>query len=162
LNEKQSIEYETAKAFLKSYNCKFGTSYRIVECSDAPDVLCKDESGRELKLEITLTEDREGDVPAILGRSNSRDINVMIEKGLEHSVLQKRDVIPILTQRIQSKLNKDYGENVALVVRDTSGVPWDWTSDADDLKESLDLSKNNYDRGIWIITREKKRIFRIV
>ena len=161
MNEKKAVERETAIAFLELYNDKFGTSYRIDKCSDAPDVLCKDKTGGELKLEITLTEDREGDIHAILGRSNSRDISVMIEKGLEHSVLQKKDVIAILIRRIQSKLDKDYGENVALLVRDTSGVPWDWTSDADNLKESLDLSKNNYDKGIWIITRDKKRIFRI-
>ena len=162
MDEKQKIEYETAKDFLKLYNCKFGKSYAIDGLSDAPDVKCKDEiTGGKLNLEITLTEDRKGDIQAILGRSNSRDINVMIENGLKSSCLQG-EVSQILTQRIQKKLNKTYGKNTALIIRDTSGVPWDWNSVSNELKKSLDLSKNSFDKGIWIINRWGDKIFRIV
>jgi hypothetical protein len=158
MNEKEAIERYTAEGFLKCYNIEFGSSYKVVEFPDAPDVKCKDETtGSKLNLEITLTEDRKGDIQARLSRSNSRDS----EKGSETSHLPE-DVIPIVIERIQSKLNKDYGENVALVVRDTSGVDWNWNYHIDFIKKSLDLRANNFDKGIWIINNSKSQIIRVI
>lgn len=74
MSEKQAIEKATAEGFLVLYNQLQGTDFRIVEMSDAPDVRCKDSHGRTLNIEITSTQDRPGDIKAILGRSNSRSL----------------------------------------------------------------------------------------
>jgi hypothetical protein len=37
LNEKEAIERATADAFITLYNTEMGTSFSIVEYSDAPD-----------------------------------------------------------------------------------------------------------------------------
>ena len=171
MNEKQAIERATADAFLTIYNSEFETSYKIVEHSDAPDVLCEDESGQTLNLEITLTEDREGDIPALLGRSEARSFEALearrkaVENG-EASPSELTDCFPgnvsdMILQRIQAKLSKDYGPDTALIIRDTSRLPWDWELVVSDLRSSLDLGRNRFDRGIWIYSHMRKRIFRV-
>ena len=65
-------------------------------------------------------------------------------------------------ERIQSKLDKDYGSNVALVVRDTSPLDWDWGWVLDEIQNGLDLTRNPFDRGIWIISNSKDRTFRVM
>ena len=127
MNEKQAIERATAEAFLSVYNSEFEASYKVVEYSDAPDVLCKDKSGRKLKLEITLTEDREGDIPALLGRSEARSFEAQkvrlkdVEDGkaspLELADCLEENVSDMILQRIQAKLSKDYGPDTALIIR---------------------------------------------
>ena len=64
--------------------------------------------------------------------------------------------------RIQPKLSKDYGANVALVVRDASPLPWSWEDVIDDIAACLDLSRNPFDKGIWIISASSNRIYKIV
>lgn len=163
MSEIKSIEYYTAEAFLKLYNSIYGTYYKVVEISEAPDVICEDETGNKLKLEITISEDRNGDIQAMLGRSNSRDIDVMKAQGFTASCLQG-EVFRIIKDRIQSKLNKDYGKNVALIVRHSSPLPWNIDLISDNLRESLDLSNNKFDKGIWVIIifNSENKIFRII
>ena len=59
-------------------------------------------------------------------------------------------------------MNKRFGPNTALVVRDTSGVDWDWDLVADTVKQSLHGIGNPFDEGIWILSTAKDRIFRVV
>ena len=75
MNEKEAIEKATANAFIKLYNSEMGTSFTIVEYSDAPDIRCKDQDGNIFNFEITLTEDRPKDIQAALGRSDHRSVD---------------------------------------------------------------------------------------
>ena len=172
MNETQAIERATADAFITLYNSEQGTDYVPVEYSDAPDVRCTDSQKNMLNLEITLTEDRPGDIKARLGRSNDRSLEALkahLEKvkagladPLERVSCLNTNVSSILIQRIRAKMNKRYGSDTALVVRDTSGVDWDWDLVADDIRQKLGNIQNPFDKGIWIVSATKDRIFRIV
>ena len=158
--KKEAIESETAKSFLKLYNSQFKTSFKVIEISDAPDVICQDTNGNELSLEITLSEDRAGDIEAQLGRSKSRDIDIMMEQNDIVDCLHERPS-KIITERINKKIDKFYGRNVALVVRHASGTYWNWGLEVLKIKNSLDLPRFHFDKGIWIITNFKDRIWRV-
>ena len=168
LDEKKSIERATAEAFIFLYNCRMATTFAIVEYSDAPDVRCRDVEGNLLNLEITLTEDRSGDIQSALGRSDARSVEELrkhladVKAGkaniLDRVSCLQGNVVEVLQDRICSKLQKDYGPNTALVVRDASPLGWDWESVVDRLRDSLDLTRNPFDEGIWIVTYSKDRI----
>lgn len=172
MTEKRKIEEMTAAAFLALYNAKMGTSYEIHEHGDAPDIRCTDSQGNKLNLEITLTEDQPGDIPALLGRSSARSMEALKEHlakvkagkadPLERVGVLAGNVSAIIIDRIQKKLKKDYGPNTALVVRSASGITWDWDLVVDDLRELLPLQRNPFDKGIWILSAAKDQIFRIV
>ena len=176
MNEKESIERETAEAFLKLYNSQTSSSYEIIkhfDDSEGPDFLCRGKNDRELILEITMTEDHLGDIQGLLGRSDALSLealkrhNEAAEQG-NKNILQtassclQGNVCHIVATRIQKKLKKDYGPNAALVVRDTSGLPWSWNVVLGDITASLDLKHNPFDEGIWIISFSKNKIFRVV
>ncbi len=127
-------------AFTTLFNLLCGTNYVPVEYRDAPDVRCVDSKGGvlnvEVNVEVTLTEDRPGDVKARLGRSEDRSLPVLkahlakvkasLADPLERVSCLNTNVGSSLVQRIRAKINKRYGPNTALVVRNTSGVDWDW------------------------------------
>lgn len=173
LTEKELIERNTADGFLKLYNAKMNSSYEIIEHSDAPDFLCRDKDGEELKLEITLTEDQPGDIQALLSRSEKRSAEELErhleahERG-EESIFESGvsclndNVSQMVALRIQPKLSKDYGTNAALVVRDSSPLDWDWNLVADQVNIMLNLKRNPFDKGIWIISYSKDKIFKIL
>lgn len=172
MTEKEDIELETAEKFIELYNSQMGTSFSIVKHSDAPDFYCQDKEGTELKIEITLTEDRPGDIQALLGRSDARSPEAMklhteaVERG-EESIFEsvsclQDNVSQMAKNRIQPKLDKDYGSNTALVVRDVSPLGWSWETVIGDLASSLDLRNNPFDKGIWLIAFSSNKIFQIV
>ena len=172
MSEKEVIEKEIADAFIELYNFKMGTSFCIIEYSDAPDIRCKDSKGSIFNFEITLTEDRPKDIQAMLGRSDHRSVD-NLKKHLADIRSGKKDSLEIISclegnvtdmivGRIQSKIQKSYGSNIALVVRDSSPVCWDWELVADHIKSALNLQINPFDKGIWVITFCKDRIFRLV
>ena len=166
LSEKKAIEKTTAEKFLTFYNAQMGTSYSIVELSESPDIRCIDSDGNKLNLEITLSEDCNGDIQSLLGRADHRNIDRSIEglRAHQERVKQGKESIfdrvsclsgnsgSMMIMRIQKKLTKAYGPNTALVARDTSGVDWDWNSVIDDIKAQLNLSQNPFDKGIWILS----------
>lgn len=174
MNEKQAIERATAEAFIHHYNIFEGTSYRIVEHSDHPDFRCKDESGQELLFEVTLSEDRPKDIAAALGRSNHRSVGELrnhllkVKKGEANPlefVSSLADVRRMLVRRILKKKDKAYGSNTALVVRDASPLDWPWDQAIDEINNDLnpyreDLKKR-FDKGIWIVSHGKDRIFKV-
>lgn len=170
MSEKQAIERATAEGFLVLYNQLQGTDFRIVEISDAPDVRCVDSLGNPLNLEITTTEDRPGDIKAILGRSNGRTLEALrahlerVARGEEQPQFSSLsdEVSDQLVERVQSKMMNDYGLNAALVVRDTSGVDWDWDDVIPAICSRLDLKRNPFSRGIWVLSRVKDRLFQII
>ena len=171
MSEKQAIEKATAEGFLVLYNQLQGTDFRIVEMSDAPDVRCRDSLGKTLNLEITTTEDRPGDIKAVLGRSNSRSLEALrahkdkerVARGEEQPQFSSLsdEVSDQLVGRLQSKMMNDYGSIAALVVRDTSGVDWDWDDVIPTIRSRLDLTKNPFSQGIWVLSRAKDRLFQI-
>jgi len=172
LNEKEAIEKATADAFIELYNCEMGTSFSIIEYSDAPDIRCKDTNGNILNLEITLTEDRPKDIQAALGRSDHRSKKALKEhltavragkaSPLERVSCLQGNVTDMIVDRMIQKLRKNYGSHVALVIRDSSPVCWDWDLVVDQIRNTLNLQKNPFDKGIWVISFRKDKIFRLV
>lgn len=172
MNEKEAIEKATADAFIELYNSEMGTSFSITKHSDAPDIRCRDPKGNIFNFEITLTEDREKDITAALGRSDHRSIETL-RKHLEEVKAGKANpldkvsclqgnVTQMIFNRILPKLKKDYGSNVGLVIRDISPVSWDWDLVVDDIRRLIDSQRNPFDKGIWIISFQKDKIYRIV
>jgi len=172
LNEKEAIEKVTANTFIELYNCEMGTSFSIIEYSDAPDIRCKDPKGNIFNFEIALTEDRPKDIQAALGRSNHRSVEALRQhlaevragkaNALEKASCLQGNVTAMIVDRILPKLQKDYGRNVALVIRDTSPVCWDWDMVVHQFKSMLNLKRNPFDKGIWIISFRKDKLFRLV
>lgn len=169
MNEKQAIEKGTADGFLDLYNKLTSHDFKIVKMSDAPDVNCEDSRGNTLNLEITMTEDCPGDIKAALGRSESRSLEALrarvdrVARGEEPAQINslQRNVIDHLVERIIDKMKKDYGPNAALVVRDSSGVNWDWDDVIPSLCSRLGPTRNPFSRGIWLLSRAKDRLFKI-
>jgi len=167
--EKEAIELATATAFLKLYNIEFHESYRIVEQSDAPDIRCENNLHELLNLEITLTEDRQKDIAALLGRSDHRGIDALRQAQNPDTTgatfpfgsSLSGNTSAMLISRIAAKLNKDYGSRVALVVRDTSPVGWDWGSVMEQVRDELDLSRNPFDMGIWLLSSHPETLYRL-
>lgn len=170
MNEKQGIERASAEGFLLLFNRHFGTDYRILEVGDVPDVRCQNSKGEELNLEITLTEDRPRDIKASLGRSNHRSIEALAEhnkrvaEGKEKSQFNSLsgNVLEQATHRINKKLLKSYGPNTALVVRDTSGVDWNWELVIEELKEKTKSQRSPFDKGIWILNLDKTKLYQVI
>ena|SRR5215475_1344863 len=69
------------------------------------------------------------------------------------------NVTESLKERLQAKMAKRYGPNTALVIRDTSGVDWNWDVMVGDLKTSFSDQLNPFDRGIWLLNRSKDGFF---
>lgn len=172
LGEKEEIEKATADAFIKLYNSKTKSKYSIVEYSDAPDIRCKDPDGNEFNFEITLTEDHPKDIASLLGRSDHKSIDSLkkhlaeVKAGkahpLERASCLQGNVAAMIAGRIQAKLNKDYGPNTALVVRDSSPLGWDWDTVKDQVQSSLNLERNPFDRGIWVVSYLKDTIYELL
>lgn len=170
VNEKQAIEKGTAEGFLALYNQLLGTDFKVVEIADAPDARCADSRGVTLNLEITTTEDRLEGIKSLLGRSNDRSLEALrahndrVATGEEQAECSDltNEVSDTLIDRLQAKLRNDYGPNVALVVRDTSGVDWDWDPVIPAIRSRLKIARNPFSRGIWLLSREKNRLFQIV
>ncbi|MEC9493048.1 hypothetical protein [Flexistipes sp.] len=173
MNEKEAIEKATADAFIELYNREMRTSFSITEYSDAPDIRCKDLKGNIFNFEITLTEDRKKDIAASLGRSNHRSFEALrkhldeVKAGkanpLDRVSCLQGNVTKMIVGRIRKKLEKDYGSNVGLVICDTSPVCWDWELVVDDIRRRiLSSRKNPFDKGIWIMSFRKDKIYRII
>lgn len=156
MNEKEAIEKATPDAFIELYNSEMGIFFSIVEYSDSPDIRCKDSEGNTFNFEITLTEDRPKDIQAALGRSDHRGLEALkkhlddVKAGkanpLEGVTCLQSNVTGMVAGRIQTKLNKDYGPNVALVVRNSSPLDWDWDLVAYQIKNMLNLARNPFDK----------------
>ncbi len=172
--ETQQIELASAKSFLREYNRANETSYEVVCPADAPDILCKDSTGDVLNLEMTTSDDRDGDIQAALGRSEGRSVDVVktpLERGRQGRahVLSlvsnlETDVVPRVAECIRKKLLKDYGTNVALVVYHKTGCQWTWDRGVRLVRDRIDLTANPYDKGIWILDwlgDDKYRIYRV-
>jgi hypothetical protein len=169
-SETQKIELATAEAFFGLYNTKHGTTYsvdRVAGPREVPDIFASDSDGREFNLEITLTEDRPGNIAALLGRSGSLSIEKMKRENeaVRAGKAQPRinslqgNVLPVLLDRTGKKLTKRYGTNTALVVRDTSF--WEWEFVIPSIQAHLNSKVVPFDLGIWLLTAEKTAVFQL-
>ena len=155
MNEKEKIEKATVDAFVKLFNEREKQDYVVEQYSDAPDATCRNSSGQVMQTEVTLTEDRPGDLPWILGRFKERPGKSRIGSHLQGNVLEQ------LAKRLDDKTKKRYGDRTALVVRDSSGVDWDWEDIADDIHRLVKDMGNPFDMGIWVVNRTKTRLQRL-
>jgi len=170
MNEKKRIEKATAEGFLQLYNGHYHTMFEIRELSDAPDVRCKDSDRNELNIEVTLTQDRDKDIQALLGRSEHKSIkaleehNQRVAEGKEKPIFSSLagNVCENAAAKINDKLLMHYGPNTALVVRDSSGCDWEWDEITNELKAKLKLNRNPFDKGIWVLNFSKSKLYQIV
>lgn len=172
MTEKEQIEKHTAEAFIALYNKLMNTDYRIVEMSDAPDVKAKNSNGNMFNFDITLTEDRPGDIKAILGRSEDKSLEALkehmkkVKEGkasiFESSSSLSGNVASLAVSRIKKKLTKRYGSRTGLVLRYASRVGWDWEYAIEDIRKEISKLDSPFDMGIWLINNDKTKIFRIV
>jgi hypothetical protein len=171
LNETQRIELTTAESFIEKYNSICQSDFRIVTVAgmgESPDIVAKDSQGTKLNIKVTMTEDRPGDIPAALGRSEHKSADALrahmkaVHEGKEKLVINclQGNVLQMLMHCIEKKLLKRYGNNVALVVRETS-LPWDWDLVLSELHHYLSNKEVPFDKGIWIVSRARDRIIRI-
>ena len=169
-SETQQIELATAQAFFALYNAQHATFYvvnRVAGPNEVPDIFASDSNGCKFNLEITLTEDRPGNIAALLGRSNSLSIeklkqeNEAVRAGKAQARINslQGNALPVLLDRIGKKLNKTYGINTALVVRDTSF--WDWELIVPLIQAHLNSKVVAFDLGIWLLNGEKTAIFQL-
>jgi len=153
-------------------NSVHGAGYRVVHVAgpgETPDVVARDTSGNVLNIEVTLTEDRPGDITAALGRSNHKSVEALrahleaVRQGKEQLQVNclQGNVLQILRERIDKKLVKRYGANVALVIRETS-LSWDWELVLPSLEAYLGKKQVPFDRGIWLLSRAKDRLTCVV
>lgn len=173
VSEKKAIERATAEGFLKLYNERFATDYKIVDMPEPPDpdVLCADARGMCLNLEITSTEDQPNDIKAFLGRSDHLSLKALrannqrrdppLFRAFTESPGGRPTVVDQLVSGLAAKMRKDYGGDVALVVRDTSPIDWDWDRAVDLIRDRINLSTCPFDRGIWLLSRSKDQLFEI-
>lgn len=170
MNEKEVIERATAEGFLRLYNERMKETYRITEHRDAPDIRCRNEDNETLNLEITITEDMPMDIASLLGRSNHRSVEAL-QRNIEDVKAGRTspqfsslsgNVSAMLVSRIMAKLNKDMGHSVALVIRDASPLDWNWEYVLEDIRTAITPYKNPYDKGIWLVSYSKDKMYRIV
>lgn len=174
MDEKGQIEWATAEAFLDIYNENHGNDYKVIEHSDSPDFCCENISKDRLNLEITLIEDQDGAIQALLGRSNNFSLDELkrhiasVKAGKEEPLFtSSQEAATRLKNRICEKLKKDYGPSVALVVRDTSRLDLEWDSQIGDISEwirmKIEKRKSPFDKGVWIFNKDKdiRKIWRL-
>jgi hypothetical protein len=148
MNEKEQIQKATVDAFVELFNACEKQDFVVEQYGDAPDATCTNSAGKIMQVEVTLTEDRPGDLPWILGRFNERPCKSRTGSHLQGNVLQQ------LAKRLDDKATKRYGKGTALVIRDSSGVDWDWEDVSDEVKRLLKDKANPFDMGIWVVNRE--------
>ncbi len=171
LSEKQRIEHSTAEGFLDLFNAQTGSQYQVVHIAgpnEEPDAVAKDTAGNVLNIEVSLTEDHDGDVAAMLGRSEHKSVEALkthietVKHGngsIRVNSLQD-NVVEKLVERIEKKLCKDYGKNVALVIRETS-ILWDWELVIPLIRTYLQGKRVPFDRGIWLLSRDRSRLTQV-
>jgi hypothetical protein len=159
--EKEAIERATAEGFLSLYNKHVDSDFKI-SSTGTPDVQCKNSKGKILNIEATSAQDQPGDIQALLGRSNHKNIdNLDVENtDAPNFVSFEEDVYSAMAETINAKITKRYGSNTALVVRDTSGCDWEWDTITQKLLKML-KKPNPFDKGIWILSRDKSKCYLI-
>jgi len=159
MKEKEQIEKATVDAFVELHNEMYGTAHSVREYGDhdgdRPDALCVAADGDEFNVEVTITEDRPGDIQWALVKADQRPY-----QGPPGSRLQA-NVLAQLAGRLDKKSLRRYGGRTALVIRDSSGVDWDWEDIRPQAKEYLQQRGNPYQLGIWVVNRAKTRLHRI-
>ena len=154
-SEKERIERATAEKFLHLYNKRHGAHFKITTQGDHPDIACRDVlTGQLLYIEITLLEDWDDDIQAVLGRAERKTYSPTT--GIP-AISFEEDTLPKLRARLQDKLLSSYGPNTGLVIRQVS-ILWsseDWMNHAGEIVRDVFAGREeNYGAGVWILCRE--------
>jgi len=171
MNFTRGVEQRTIDLFLPWYNEHHGNTFQVVKHGDAPDFCCADESGSTLSVEITLMQERDGDIKALRGRTQAHSLEALREH-LELVRLGKADPldrvrslaedgVAAAVRAVVKKLTMAYGANTALVVSETCPLEWDWSLVADQLTTQLAGRRNPFDRGVWLV-EDSGRIRRLL
>ncbi len=176
MTEKDIIEKNTVEHFINLYNEQENLNYIVVKHSDAPDFICKDvKNNKALNIEVTMTQDKHGDIQALLGRSEHRNIDSIkakIEKMKKGKLHYNEavtsfgvDTLSMLYMSIKKKMLKDYGKSVMLVIRDVSPLMWDYEPYIEDIRatiyERFPMHSKVFDKGIWIINSSWDKIYKL-
>ena len=108
-----------------------------------------------MQVEVTLTEDNPNDLAWSLGRQDKRPNRTPSGNCLQRNVLNQ------LINRLDDKNLKRYGKDTALVIRDSSGVDWNWEYVAEEIRYIMGQRFDPYDMGIWILNRTKSQLIRL-
>lgn len=154
VEEKRAIENATVKGFLDLYNLEKADDFRITTHGDSPDFVCTNSVGRRLNIETTTAHDDRNDMQVLLGRATSRK--------RPRSARLRDFVLANLLTIIREKQLKRYGSNTALVIRQTSGVDWDWEMEIEAIRSGFPGQTSPYDVGVWIIDRTMTKIWRVL
>ena len=110
-----------------------------------------------------LTEDNEKDIKALLGRSEHKSLEYARKYGMGKASSLFGNVLEQAYHKIYKKMSKDYGTNVALVIRDVSPIGWDWDFCIKNLINRLKDIHNPFHKGIWILTSyQQDKTFRVL
>ncbi len=155
--KKRKIEMCTGRAFLEMYNKYKEENYLIAKHTDCPDLYCTNMKKEILNIEITLTQDDEKCIDCLL---NHKKVPKETNKVYRLDVGIKNNLVNRIRDKIdKTKHYKD--DNLALVVRDTSRLDWDWQLSGiyGDLSQVSALKYFN--RGIWLINNDKNMLFEL-
>lgn len=156
VNEKEQIEKATVDAFVDLHNKMHGTFYSVREYGDhqgaRPDAICATADGEVFNVEVTITEDRSGDIPLVLGKAKRRRYQGKLASCLQGNVFAQ------LTERLNKKSLMRYAGRTALVIRDSSGVDWDWEEIRPQVKEFLRQRSNPFHLGICPLHRGRTTV----
>jgi len=72
------------------------------------------------------------------------------------------NVLDQAVERIEKKLIKRYGPQTALVIRNSSPLPWNWYNVKDQMISRFNLSTNPFDKGIWILDYDRTNLFEMI
>lgn len=161
LIQNQKIEHATAAGFLQLYNQEKGTDFEISHHlsldNKTPDFKCRNSSNQVLFLEVTLTQDRPDDIPALLGRKQ----HLSVEYSRTRPARSINEAKYSLIETIRKKSFKNYGENTYLLIRDTSPVDWSWEYEIADIEKEIKDIPLFFNKDIWMLNFFKTKIYKI-
>jgi len=117
MKEKERLERKALAYFLRLYNRKFGTKYRILEKRERPDFAVKDKiTGNIIGVEISHIFHDKKEAMMMLGRDLSHI----------HGIITAQDHVDVLIRVLKKKALKvrayPFDEPIILVLRDFSKI----------------------------------------
>lgn len=149
-SEKQRIEMATVMYYLNYLNRLRGSDYSVQHHGDAPDFRIANSAGDRMDVEVTLSDDRDGDIAVLLGRKECRTPGPV----LGGAQVDCSTGVPLgrLVEIVKAKSIKRYGDRCALVIRQASPVGWDLEHLAAGAREVLKNTRQPYTEGVWLIS----------
>ena len=147
MDEKERIEREALTYFLRLYNRKKGTKYRVGAKRERPDFTVRDRiSGEILGVEISHIFHDKKEAMMLLGRDHSH----------MHGIITAEDHVDVLMRVLRKKTelvdHYPFAGPIILVIRDFSRI---FTADLlSDARLGLKVPHSSY-REIWYLSRSR-------